>query len=149
MPVQPKPEGLAQAFLIGAEFLADAPATLVLGDNLFYATELIPVYEQCYQSPSDTVFAYPVRDPERYGVVEFDNNGTALSIEEKPAKPRSRYAVTGLYFYDASVVEKARQVRPSPRGELEHQSQQYVIEGAATHRGVTSNRHGLDSTPGP
>ena len=118
--MQPKPEGLAQAFLIGAEFLADAPVALVLGDNLFYGTELISrLRATTNRHHGGTVFAYPVRDPERYGVVEFDNNGTALSIKEKPAKPRSRYAVTGLYFYDASVVEKARQVRPSPRGELE------------------------------
>jgi glucose-1-phosphate thymidylyltransferase len=118
--VQPSPDGLAQAFLIGADFLNGAPAALVLGDNLFHGHDLVPQLAACNGSVSGaTVFAYPVRDPQRYGVVEFDEQGKVLSLEEKPARPRSRYAVTGLYFYDSSVVERARTIQPSPRGELE------------------------------
>ena len=118
--VQPSPDGLAQAFLIGADFLNGQPAALVLGDNLFHGHELVPQLRSCTaMAHGATVFAYPVRDPQRYGVVEFDGQGRVLSLEEKPQQPKSRYAVTGLYFYDASVVERARQVRPSPRGELE------------------------------
>jgi glucose-1-phosphate thymidylyltransferase len=118
--IQPSPDGLAQAFLIGADFLDGHPAALVLGDNLFHGHDLIPQLQASNSSHEGaTVFAYPVRDPERYGVVEFSADGQVLSIEEKPTKPKSRYAVTGLYFYDSSVVERAKQVRPSPRGELE------------------------------
>ena len=126
--VQLSPDGLAQAFLIGADFLAGAPAALVLGDNLFHGHDLVP---QLQVSAGATVFAYLVRDPERYGVVEFDGAGRVLSIEEKPAQPKSRYAVTGLYFYDDSVVERARRVVPSARGELEitDLNRQYLEEG--------------------
>ncbi|MBM5786167.1 MAG: glucose-1-phosphate thymidylyltransferase RfbA [Cyanobacteria bacterium K_DeepCast_35m_m1_288] len=130
--VQPSPDGLAQAFLIGAEFLAGSPAALVLGDNLFHGHDLVPQLGGCVPaSAGATVFAYPVRDPERYGVVEFAADGRVLSIEEKPAKPRSRYAITGLYFYDHTVVERARRVQPSARGELEitDLNRQYLEEG--------------------
>ena len=118
--VQPSPDGLAQAFLIGADFLAGAPAALVLGDNLFHGHDLVlQLQASNQQQQGATVFAYPVSDPERYGVVEFADDGRVLSIAEKPKQPKSRYAVTGLYFYDDTVVERARQVKPSPRGELE------------------------------
>ena len=118
--VQPSPDGLAQAFLIGADFLAGAGAALVLGDNLFHGHDLVPQLQSSHGCGSGaTVFAYPVSDPNRYGVVEFDGAGRVLSLEEKPTQPRSNYAVTGLYFYDSTVVERARQVQPSARGELE------------------------------
>ena len=118
--VQPSPDGLAQAFIIGEEFIGKDPCALVLGDNIFYGHELAQMAQKAaQQTKGATVFAYPVHDPERYGVVEFNVAGKAVSLEEKPKAPKSRYAVTGLYFYDNRVVDVAKNMQPSPRGELE------------------------------
>jgi glucose-1-phosphate thymidylyltransferase len=118
--VQPSPDGLAQAFIIGERFLDGAPSALVLGDNLFHGHDFNQLLENAMQrTDGASVFAYHVNDPERYGVVDFDAKGKAMSLEEKPEQPRSNYAVTGLYFYDGDVVEMARSLKPSPRGELE------------------------------
>ncbi|TRX57410.1 glucose-1-phosphate thymidylyltransferase RfbA [Thalassomonas sp. M1454] len=117
---QPSPDGLAQAFLLGEQFIGNDPCTLILGDNIYYGHDLAKSLASASQrTHGATVFGYHVTDPERYGVVEFDNNWQALSIEEKPEKPKSNYAVTGLYFYDNQVVDMAKEVKPSPRGELE------------------------------
>ena len=118
--VQPSPDGLAQAFIIGEKFIGDSPSALVLGDNIFYGHDFHQLLGNAMQrEPGASVFAYHVNDPERYGVVAFDAGGKAISLEEKPQQPKSNYAVTGLYFYDNSVVERARDLKPSPRGELE------------------------------
>jgi len=118
--VQPSPDGLAQAFVIGRDFVGNGPSALVLGDNIFYGHDLEPQLKRANASQTGaTVFAYHVQDPQRYGVVAFDANRKALSIEEKPAQPTSNFAVTGLYFYDNQVLDMARDLKPSPRGELE------------------------------
>ncbi len=117
--VQELPNGLAQAFVIGEKFIGDDSAALILGDNIFYGAGLSEVFQSCFNPQGGVVFAYHVNDPERYGVVEFDENMKAISIEEKPAQPKSNYAVPGIYFYDKEVVGIAKNVKPSPRGEYE------------------------------
>jgi len=129
---QPRPEGLAQAFIIGSDFIGSDGVAMVLGDNIFYGYGFPEMLRQAVDRPSGaTIFAYPVLDPERYGVIEFDDSGMAVSIEEKPAKPKSNYAVPGLYIYDNRVVDIARSMKPSARGELEitDVSREYLVRG--------------------
>lgn len=116
---QPSPDGLAQAFILGEDFIGEDKVALILGDNIFYGSGMSKLLQSCADPEGGVVFAYPVHDPERYGVVEFDNDRNVVSIEEKPTKPKSNYAVPGIYFYDNEVVEIAKNIKPSPRGELE------------------------------
>ena len=130
--IQPEPNGLAEAFIIGEDFLSDSSVALALGDNLFHGNELISKLSKAnLRDQGGTIFAYPVVDPERYGVVEFDNCGNVIGLEEKPLNPKSSYAITGLYFYDNTVVEKSKSLKPSNRGELEitELNQLYLEEG--------------------
>ena len=143
--VQPSPDGLAQAFLIGREFIGNDGCCLVLGDNLFYGHEFADALRGAAEHTTGaTVFAYPVHDPERYGVVEFDAQRRAISLEEKPAKPKSRYAVTGIYFYDNQVVGVAEQLKPSPRGELEITDvNRWYLERGQLRTEVLGRGHGV------
>ena len=130
--IQPEPNGLAEAFIIGEKFLSDSPVALALGDNLFHGNELITKLKQANKlKKGGTIFAYPVVDPERYGVVEFDDYGKVIGLEEKPSNPKSSFAVTGLYFYDNTIISKAKSLKPSKRGELEitEINQMYLKEG--------------------
>ena len=146
--VQPSPDGLAQAFIIGEDFVGDGPSALVLGDNLFYGHDFASgLRAASARQDGATVFAYPVHDPERYGVVEFDQDGRAISLEEKPVQPKSRYAVTGLYFYDNRVVDIAKHLKPGPRGELEitDVNRQYLEWGALDVQGMGRGHAWLDT----
>jgi glucose-1-phosphate thymidylyltransferase len=149
--VQPSPDGLAQAFILGAEFIGADAAALVLGDNIFYGEGLSKVLQSCVDPDGGIIFAYRVQDPERYGVVEFDKNFNVLSIEEKPSAPKSSYAVPGIYFYDNAVVEIAKNLRPSSRGELEitDVNKEYLRRGKLTVRVLKRGTAWLDTGTHP